>query len=142
MSAITLTAALAEHGLTHRKNYLLLNPRGYEHEILLGDKVIFTGTAHDTWQWLRTIAAVCSCGAVYTWQLWYGLEVLGPVDPVMLGPHEDSEQRNCGCGSTLTVDVARRFAEPGRPGSCPRCRAMARGYEPASCDRGCRCVCH
>jgi hypothetical protein len=125
-------------GLTHRKG-----GRGpCSREILTGSTVVFTGTAHETWAWLHATAAVCPCGAVHAWQQWYALEMLGPVDPVLLAPHEDSEQRNCTCGSTLTVDVARRFAKPSRPGSCPRCRAMSRGYPVESCGRGCRCVCH
>jgi hypothetical protein len=44
----TLTEALAAQGFEHRKS-----ARGYSHEILRDDEVVFVGTAAETWAWLK-----------------------------------------------------------------------------------------
>lgn len=50
---MTLSALLKSLGLTNRKS-----GRGYEHDILDGDRVIFTGDAHAVWAWLRATGRV------------------------------------------------------------------------------------
>jgi len=45
----TLTEALAKVGCTHRKAEKGL----YRHDVLLGDLVIFTGTAAEVWAWTK-----------------------------------------------------------------------------------------
>jgi len=47
----TLTEALASVGFTHRKSANVAKTQA--HDILRGGAVVFSGTAHDTWEWLR-----------------------------------------------------------------------------------------
>ena len=55
----TLTEALAARGLSHRKGAA----PGYSHEILRGNEVVFTGTAAETWTWLRSWARPATVAA-------------------------------------------------------------------------------
>jgi hypothetical protein len=129
---LTLTQALALRGLTHRKA-----ARGpYAKDILDGDRVVFTGTAHSTWQWLHATAVVeCSCGASYDRESWAGLRLVGEVDRELLEPGKRAEQRNCRhCDSTMTFET---FV------SCAMCEAMERrDRELPQCPADCDCICH
>ena len=74
------------------------------------------------------------CGAAYDRAAWQQLELLGSVDPELLDPGEHAEQRNCRCGSTMTLEMA---------ASCALCEAMERGERQLPrCSADCSCICH
>lgn len=57
-AGMTLTEALAELGLSHRKSCRGL----YCREILRGDEVVHTGTSRETWAWLRSTGRIVGDG--------------------------------------------------------------------------------
>jgi len=59
-------------------------------------------------------AVTCSCGASYSRAAWRRLPLVGAVDPELLDAGEVAEQRNCRCGSTITLVRPDTFA-PKRP---------------------------
>lgn len=72
----------------------------------------------------------CHCGAAYNRAEWQQLELLGAVDPELLERGEHAEQRNCACGSTLTLEMI---------SSCVMCEDETKKER---CPATCTCICH